>query len=697
MARIEDIIASVECRQLVVDPFLKNAEFCRNRRGGLLRYTGGFTVVFPCIVNGEKWAFRCWHANVGDMQHRLKIVSESLERSSLSYFSEFRYVDNGIIIGGKACPTTRMKWIEGNDLKTYILEHRDDRACLIRLATDFFSMTNELHKRSIAHGDLQHGNIIVDSRGGLHLIDYDSMYVSELESIAAADIIAGKPDYQHPSRSSNRFASKKLDYFSEAVILCGILAIAYKPSLADKFNVKDADSLLFTRNDFDKFLQSDIYKDLDDMPDSVVLLRRIITYYLTKDDINLLEPIDKTLEILNVTTEASNFASIIHDADISYMAEIAAKKKKAEEQREERLWQNYCQQGTTHAYTLYLNNYPNGHHADEAKNRIDELKREEAAKEKAAWENCCFVNMSSAYSKYIKEYPSGTYISVAKEKYKECKDREDWSRASTTNTLESYQKYLKYHPKGTFANNAKAIIPRLEAEEIKRRKKEEEMRLWRIAKLKNTFSSFVSYAIQYPKGEFISEANNRIISNIFILSFILDIPAIMVYALIGAIGFSIGIEMSDSVTGTMVRVFSVPFFCLLAIATYVVFIRIKTTIELSDENKVGKGSRIKNFFWFISVLSAFVLYFIFIPPLISSDKGTYNNTYIQQPQKLEMNDYARSLENDINKQLKSLEAAKQYNSGLDYNMKQKVSDKLKELSKYNSNKYKGYKERYDKL
>lgn len=85
--------------------------------------------------------------------------------------------------------------------------------------------------------------------------------------------------------------------------------------------------------------------------------------------------------------------------------------------------------------------------------------------------------------------------------------------------------------------------------------------------------------------------------------------------------------------------------------------------------------------------------------MVYSGKPSNNrdNTYIQQPQKLEMNDYARSLESDIDKQLKSLEIAKQYNIGLDYNMKQKVGDKLEELSKYNSNKYKGYKERYDKL
>lgn len=600
MASIEDIIASVECRQLVVDPFLKNAEFCRNRRGGLLRYTGGFTVVFPCIVNGEKWAFRCWHANVGDMQHRLKIVSESLERSSLSYFSEFRYIDNGIIIDGKACPTTRMKWIDGNDLKTYIMEHRDDRACLIRLATDFFSMTNELHKRSIAHGDLQHGNIIVDSRGGLHLIDYDSMYVSELESIAAADIIAGKPDYQHPSRSSNRFASKKLDYFSEAIILCSVLAMAYKPELAEKYSVEGSEGLLFTRADFESFSSSTIYRDLSGLPNCVLLLRDVIERYLAEDDINKLAPIDVAVQ--QMTSSSASFEQYISESENEYQDILRELEKRREQERiaeqkrqDDLAWAAACRWDAEDSYTAYLRNYPNGIHCIEAKNRIEKLKEERKEADEQLWKRSCFVNMSSAYSKYIKEYPAGTYISEAKKKYEECKDNEDWSRASSTNTLESYQKYLKNHPNGNFAGNAKVIILRLEAE-----KKEREEQRKKVAEQAR-----------------IKAKKKAILKNIKTIFLCQIIPVCIIY----------GIYMVYS----------------------------------------GKPS------------------------------NNRANTYIQQPQKLEMNDYARSLESDIDKQLKSLEIAKQYNIGLDYNMKQKVGDKLEELSKYNSNKYKGYKERYDKL
>lgn len=600
MASIEDIIASVECRQLVVDPFLKNAEFCRNRRGGLLRYTGGFTVVFPCIVNGEKWAFRCWHANVGDMQHRLKIVSESLERSSLSYFSEFRYIDNGIIIGGKACPTTRMKWIDGNDLKTYIMEHRDDRACLIRLATDFFSMTNELHKRSIAHGDLQHGNIIVDSRGGLHLIDYDSMYVSELESIAAADIIAGKPDYQHPSRSSNRFASKKLDYFSEAIILCSVLAMAYKPELAEKYSVEGSEGLLFTRADFESFSSSTIYRDLSGLPNCVLLLRDVIERYLAEDDINKLAPIDVAVQ--QMTSSSASFEQYISESENEYQDILRELEKRREQERiakqkrqDDLVWAATCRWDAEDSYTTYLRNYPSGIHCIEAKKRIEKLKEERKEADEQLWKRSCFVNMSSAYSKYIKEYPAGTYISEAKKKYEECKDNEDWSRASSTNTLESYQKYLKNHPNGNFAGNAKVIILRLEAEEKER--EEQRKKVAEQARIK--------------------AKKKAILKNIKTIFLCQIIPVCIIY----------GIYMVYS----------------------------------------GKPS------------------------------NNRANTYIQQPQKLEMNDYARSLESDIDKQLKSLEIAKQYNIGLDYNMKQKVGDKLEELSKYNSNKYKGYKERYDKL
>ncbi len=120
-----------------------------------------------------------------------------------------------------------MRWIEGLKLNEYIYQHKSDKDILKKkLAGDFITMCKKLHEKSIAHGDLQHGNILVDSNGNIYLIDYDSMFVPSLEK--ERDIIKGKDDYQHPNRKANKYANCKLDYFSELIIYISILAISEK-------------------------------------------------------------------------------------------------------------------------------------------------------------------------------------------------------------------------------------------------------------------------------------------------------------------------------------------------------------------------------------------------------------------------------------------------------------------------------------
>lgn len=292
MIDIADIRGSIDSRTLIKDPFIRTATFQRDGRGRLVTYTGGFTVVFPCIVNGEKWAFRCGHSVLDATIERFKILSEAIENLSLQYFTAFKYVDNGIVVNGKVYPTTRMKWIEGVDLKSYLYKYRYDSEIIIELGKSFFKMCKELHSKSIAHGDLQHGNILVDDIGKLHLIDYDSVYVPQMKSIRARDIIAGKPDYQHPARKRNLYANEKLDYFSEVIILTSILAIAKDPELADKYQLRESDSMLFHAEDFSDFSNSRIYSDLISQGEAFRILLGVISNYLRKRDILEIAPIE---------------------------------------------------------------------------------------------------------------------------------------------------------------------------------------------------------------------------------------------------------------------------------------------------------------------------------------------------------------------------------------------------------------------
>lgn len=311
---ISDIKSSISVPELIKDEFIRNGIFIKNKMGNLIMYSGGFTAVFKCNVNGEIWAFRCWHTDLGSMKTRFQLLSTALENNPLEYFCDFKYVDEGIVVNGKIYPTTRMKWIDGLTIKDYIYQHKNDKDKLDLLSRNFLEMCKDMHSHHFAHGDLQHGNIIVNDIGKLFLIDYDSLYHVSMGNMP--DIITGIKDYQHPARMKNSGkATEKLDYFSELIIYICIRAIAANPSLADKYNLEDADWMLFQAKDFTDIVNSEIYHDLNSLGDEFTVLLEILSVYLSHGSINELEPIEKMLEsmmgepaILSFDTGVGNIA-----------------------------------------------------------------------------------------------------------------------------------------------------------------------------------------------------------------------------------------------------------------------------------------------------------------------------------------------------------------------------------------------------
>lgn len=289
MPTLPSIRTSIENNQsLVIDSFARQGIFRRDKRGRLVAYTGGFSVVYPFEYNNEVWAFRCWHADLGNLRGHFLTLSSALSKLNLPYFCSFTYVDEGIVVEGKKYPTTRMKWIDGKNLKEYICIHKNDKNKLKNLANNFVKMITTLHKYHISHGDLQHGNILIDDNDNLFLIDYDSVYVPELQG--ESDIIKGLKGYQHPKRGDNLLANEKVDYFSELIIYLSILAIAEKSSLVEKYQVEDSEQLLFSFEDFKDLENSQVYVDLMQLGGLFPILLKILSDYLDEDDICNLEP-----------------------------------------------------------------------------------------------------------------------------------------------------------------------------------------------------------------------------------------------------------------------------------------------------------------------------------------------------------------------------------------------------------------------
>lgn len=328
MPTIPSIRTSVENKALLVlDEHAKNGNFQTDARGRLIAYTGGFSVVFPYqTANGDKWAFRCWHSDIGNSRKRYEIISEAIKDAHLDFLCEFKYIEKGINVEGNIYPTTRMRWIDGVTIKDYICQNRNSKELLLALASNFLKMTYALHELSLAHGDLQHGNILVGDDHQLYLVDYDSFYCPKLEG--EADTVTGLPDYQHPARKSNKSVSEKLDYFSELIIYLSILAIAESPSLIDKYQVADAERLLFVKEDFDNFKNSQIYKDISLLGNDFQEMLDVLEGYLECKSIDELMPfevfrLDKRITFRTSATKAvRNSQAIVLDWSVPFEAEV---------------------------------------------------------------------------------------------------------------------------------------------------------------------------------------------------------------------------------------------------------------------------------------------------------------------------------------------------------------------------------------
>jgi serine/threonine protein kinase len=152
-------------------------------------------------------------------------------------------------------------------------------------------MCKSLNNSKIAHGDLQHDNILVTKDASVYLIDYDSVYVPTMHGYS--DIIVGKANYQHPKRSFNNHASEKLDYFSELVIYLSLRVFSIRPYLIRDFDIIQKEQLLFCKEDYTSISalrSSKGYRQAISIGGECAKLGAILERYLKYDNINDLKP-----------------------------------------------------------------------------------------------------------------------------------------------------------------------------------------------------------------------------------------------------------------------------------------------------------------------------------------------------------------------------------------------------------------------
>jgi serine/threonine protein kinase len=216
--------------------------------------SGGFALTYHLTNGSRQWAVRAFHREAHDLEKRYAAISKMTATAGSPHLVTVEYQPDGILVDGSWYPITKMPWLNAMPINRYI-ESNLSPAVAQRLSTGFTALVDDLTRHGIAHGDLQHGNILVDASGRLLLVDYDGFYVPTLKGMKSNE--EGHPNYQHPLRQT-QFDSA-IDRFSILVITVALEALALKPSLWKHSN---GDNLLFKQSDFADPLSSPVFGEL---------------------------------------------------------------------------------------------------------------------------------------------------------------------------------------------------------------------------------------------------------------------------------------------------------------------------------------------------------------------------------------------------------------------------------------------------
>ncbi|NNH72945.1 hypothetical protein HLB23_24315 [Nocardia uniformis] len=245
--------------------------------------SGGFAATFRIDCGGRQWAVRCFHRSDGTdrgLLHRYGHIDAFITgNSDLDFLVPVKYLDDGIIVNGNTFPTVRMQWVDGLPLGVWLEDWAEapDPHRIDTVRRRIREAVAALRARDAAHGDLQHGNILVRPDDKIWLIDYDGMF---LRNLAGLDSIEqGHRNYQHPDRG--RHYGADLDVFAAECIDLSLAALARDPSLWKDFG-GTGENLLFESTDFANPDSSQLFTRLSAMPEISASTRKFRAACLTE-------------------------------------------------------------------------------------------------------------------------------------------------------------------------------------------------------------------------------------------------------------------------------------------------------------------------------------------------------------------------------------------------------------------------------
>jgi hypothetical protein len=148
---------------------------------------------------------------------------------------------------------------------------------------------------------------------------------------------------------------------------------------------------------------------------------------------------------------------------------------------EKKNWENAISKNSIAAYEDYLELYPQGKFADEAKLRIETIYFEKAEA----------TNTIKTYEDFLKRYSEGQFADRARSKIEAIY----FDQAKSVNSVEAYEDFLKRYSEGQFADRARSEIEAL---------------LFDQAKTLNSVEAYEDFLEKYPEGKFADQARQML-------------------------------------------------------------------------------------------------------------------------------------------------------------------------------------------
>lgn len=236
-------------------------------RSGMLAYDNlgicrfGGANLYVCVYKIGDWMIRCFcynaiHPVPADILQRYRAIDRFCRANTnrVSALVPVTYIEQGIAVGPRFLPIIKIPFLTGcPSLGEFLVDHYREQPTVQRLCDAWLRMIREMEMASMAHGDLDLSNVLVEMRNNeltLRLIDYDNAWIPELQGLKQTEY--GHANFQHPSfiPPHERPYNAEMDRFAALVIYISLRTLVDHPELYDQWGADESERLLLAEADY---------------------------------------------------------------------------------------------------------------------------------------------------------------------------------------------------------------------------------------------------------------------------------------------------------------------------------------------------------------------------------------------------------------------------------------------------------------